>query len=151
MEGILASIFQRFWWILGAKLGLSCRQVGLKNRWKIDPKRVGRFHIGLGRLGRVLGASWARLWSSIRQNPFERPATFCRILTFVFFQNIGRLLGCVMGCLGWLQKFKPLRCGPICNLEQDLTHVSDTTGFAELPTKWSIMTIFPFSIFWGFL
>ena len=47
-EGILASIFERFWWILGAKLGPSWRQVGLKNRWQINPKRLGRFHIALG-------------------------------------------------------------------------------------------------------
>ena len=26
----------------------SWRQVGLKNRWKIDPKRLGRFHIARG-------------------------------------------------------------------------------------------------------
>ena len=48
IQCILASIFERFWWILGAKLGPSWKQVGLKNRWKIDPKRLGRFHIALG-------------------------------------------------------------------------------------------------------
>ena len=48
MECILASIFERFWWILAAKLGPSWKQVCLKNRWKIDPKRLGRFHIALG-------------------------------------------------------------------------------------------------------
>ena len=48
IQCILASIFERFWWILGAKLGPSWRQVGLKNRWKIDSKRLGRFHIALG-------------------------------------------------------------------------------------------------------
>ena len=47
---ILASIFERFWWILGAKLGPSWRQVRLKNRWKINPKWLGRFHIALGTL-----------------------------------------------------------------------------------------------------
>ena len=29
-------------------MGPSWRQVGLKNRWKIDPKRLGRFNIALG-------------------------------------------------------------------------------------------------------
>ena len=45
MECILASIFERFRWILGAKL----EGVGLKIRWKIYPKRLGRFHIALGK------------------------------------------------------------------------------------------------------
>ena len=40
--------FERCWWILGAKLGPSWRQVGLKHRWKMNPKRLGRFHIALG-------------------------------------------------------------------------------------------------------
>ena len=48
IQCILASIFERFCWVLGSKLGPSWRQVGLKNRWKIDPKRLGRFHIALG-------------------------------------------------------------------------------------------------------
>ena len=47
-EGLLASIFNGFWWILGAKLGPSRRQVGLRNRWQINPKRLGRLHIALG-------------------------------------------------------------------------------------------------------
>mgnify|MGYP007045160973 CR=1 FL=1 len=48
IQCIWASIFERFCWVLGSKLGPSWRQVGLKNRWKIDPKRLGRFHIALG-------------------------------------------------------------------------------------------------------
>ena len=53
MDCILASIFERFWWILGSK------QVGVKNRAKIDPKRHRKSDekkkVNLGRLGRVLG------------------------------------------------------------------------------------------------
>ena len=33
---------------LGVKLGPSWRQVGLENRWQVNPKRLGRFHISLG-------------------------------------------------------------------------------------------------------
>ena len=44
----MASIFERFWWTLGAKLRQRWRQVGLKDRWKINPKKLGRFHIALG-------------------------------------------------------------------------------------------------------
>ena len=33
---------------VGSHVEPSWRQVGLKNRWKIDPKRLGRFHIALG-------------------------------------------------------------------------------------------------------
>ena len=50
IQCILASIFERFWWILGAKLGPSWRQVGLKNRWKINPKRLGHLQIALATL-----------------------------------------------------------------------------------------------------
>ena len=48
MQCILASIFERFCSVLGAKLGPSWRQVGLKNQWKMDSKKLGRFHIALG-------------------------------------------------------------------------------------------------------
>ena len=35
-EGILASIFHRFWWILGAKLGGKFEPKSIKNRLKIE-------------------------------------------------------------------------------------------------------------------
>ena len=49
MECILASIFKRFWWILGAKLG----QVGGKLALKIDGKSIQK---GLG----VSTSLWGR-------------------------------------------------------------------------------------------
>ena len=48
IQCISAAIFERFWWILAAKLGSTWEKVGLKNQWKINPKRLGRFHIALG-------------------------------------------------------------------------------------------------------
>ena len=58
-EGLLASIFHGFWWILEAKLN----QVGMENRAKIDQKTHGKYDekkkASWRRLGGVLEASWA--------------------------------------------------------------------------------------------
>ena len=51
-EGILASIFERFWWILGGKLGSKIEQKSIpKGIEKVMKKRRSTWG--------VLGASWA--------------------------------------------------------------------------------------------
>ena len=57
MDCILASIFDRFWWILGGKLGSKIEQKSIsKGIEKVMKKKEGQ-----------LGASWARL------GPFQAP------------------------------------------------------------------------------
>ena len=54
MDCILASIFERFWWILGGKLGSKIEQKSIpKGIEKVMKKRRSTWG--------VLGASWARL------------------------------------------------------------------------------------------
>ena len=60
MEGLLASIFHGFWWILEAKLS----QVGMENRPKIDQKLIENTMKKRRHLGGVLEASWSVLGAS---------------------------------------------------------------------------------------
>ena len=55
MECFLTSIFERFWWILGAKLGSKINQKSTKNQAKIDQKRRSTWE-------GILASNFHRFW-----------------------------------------------------------------------------------------